>query len=120
MDKPSENLYEWKDDDKHTNYTSFTHEIDNELVFTANQAMDRIYLNAVQGRTKVQTITLNPKGKFYLGEGQPLYEANIPTISLVPGPDYLCAVGDNGHMEKIDVYRITAVKIKEIKVVPIP
>lgn len=32
-----------------------------------------------------------------------MYEACIPTTSLVPGPDYLCAVGDNGHMEKIDL-----------------
>ncbi|WP_144415184.1 Zn-dependent exopeptidase M28 [Paenibacillus durus] len=54
---------EWKDDDKHANYM-FTHEIDNELVFTANQAMDRIYLNAVQGRTKVRTITLKPRANF--------------------------------------------------------
>ncbi|WP_223068616.1 Zn-dependent exopeptidase M28 [Paenibacillus caui] len=92
---------EWKDDQKHAHY-QFTGEIDNELVFTANRAMDSIYLNCIQGRTKVRTITLKPKGKFYFGEGQPLYEANIPTISLVPGPDYLCAVGDNGHIDKID------------------
>ncbi|QWU17896.1 hypothetical protein SAMN04487895_105337 [Paenibacillus sophorae] len=65
--------------------------------------MDRIYLNAIQGRTKVRTITSKPKGKFYFGEGQPLYEANIPTISLVPGPDYLCVVGGNGYIEKIDL-----------------
>ncbi|AHV96702.1 hypothetical protein [Paenibacillus sabinae] len=76
---------------------------DNELVFAGNQLMDSIYLNAIQGRTKVRTITLNSKGNFYFGEGQPLYEACIPTTSLVPGPDYLCAVGDNGHIEKIDL-----------------
>jgi len=65
--------------------------------------MDNLYLNCIQGRTKVKTITLKPKGKFYFGEGQPLYEANIPTISLVPGPDYLCAIGVNGHIDKIDL-----------------
>jgi len=34
---------------------------------------------------------LAPANDTYFGEGEPLFRAGIPTISLVPLPDYLCA-----------------------------
>ncbi|MNI47181.1 hypothetical protein D3C73_1016810 [compost metagenome] len=73
-----------------------------ELVYTANEAMNRIYLDSLSGRSMVRSITLRPKSSIYFGEGQPLYNAGIPTISLIPAPDYLCAVGQDGQLDKLD------------------
>ena len=38
----------------------------------------------------------------YLGEGKALYNAGIPTISLVPAPTYLCAARPDGGIDKLD------------------
>lgn len=72
-----------------------------EWVYTSDQKMDRIYWDAARGRTKMQSVTLKP-GKFYFGEGEPLFQASIPTISLVPAPLYLCSEAPDGHLDKID------------------
>ncbi|URZ15099.1 hypothetical protein [Clostridium felsineum] len=74
-----------------------------ELVYTGNKLMNKIYLNSLSGRSKVRSITLKPKANIYFGEGQPLYNAKIPTISLVPAPEYLCSVKESGHIEKLDI-----------------
>lgn len=47
-------------------------------------------------------MTLKPKNLVYFGEGQPMYIAGIPTISLVPGPDYLCTNAPDGYVDKIN------------------
>lgn len=72
-----------------------------EFVYTSDTHMGSIYCDAVAGRTKIRSVTLKP-GKFYFGEGEPLYQAEIPTISLVPAPWYLYSEASNGHIEKID------------------
>jgi hypothetical protein len=47
-------------------------------------------------------MTLRPVNDIYFGEGEPLYRVGIPTISLVPFPDYLCAAAPTGYIEKLD------------------
>jgi len=79
-----------------------TGRLDMELVYAGNQEMDELYLQAVEGRTKVRSVTLRPKSTVYFGEGQPLYKAGIPTVSLIPAPDYLCATGEAGGLDKLD------------------
>lgn len=93
---------EWRDDRLHQQY-SYTGNIEHEFVYTANPEMDQIYLDCVKERTKVRTTTLRPKGSLYFGEGQPLYNAKIPTISLIPTPDYLCAEAEDGFMDMLDL-----------------
>ncbi|MTG98756.1 MULTISPECIES: hypothetical protein [Myroides] len=92
---------EWKDNNQHTAYSK-TNPIDLELVYTSNKTMDAIYLKALEARNKVRTMTLRPHNTFYFGEGQPLYQVGIPTISLVPAPDYLCKEMPNGDIDKLD------------------
>lgn len=92
---------EWKDDKKHLTYSK-TNPIDLELVYTGNNVMNDIYIKALEGRNKVRTITLRPRNNIYFGEGQPLFQEGIPTISLVPAPDYLCKISSNGDIDKLD------------------
>lgn len=92
---------EWKDNEKHLTYEQ-TNEIDIELVYTGNNVMDEIYMKAIEGRTKIRTITLKPRNNIYFGEGQPLFQVGIPTIYLVTAPDYLCKVSLGGEIERLD------------------
>lgn len=92
---------EWKDNKKHSEYSE-TNLIDLELVYTGNKAMDQIYLRALEGRQKIRTVTLRPRNNIYFGEGQPLFQVGIPTISLVTAPDYLCKCSKSGEIEKLD------------------
>lgn len=64
--------------------------------------MNDIYIKALEGRNKVRTITLRPRNNIYFGEGQPLFQEGIPTISLVPAPDYLCKISSNVDIDKLD------------------
>lgn len=86
---------EWSDDPTHTSYQP-TGQMEIELVYTGNDTMEKIYASALQGRTRrFRSITLKP-ANFYFGEGQPLFQVNIPTISQIPLPTYLCAVPPGG------------------------
>jgi hypothetical protein len=93
---------EWRDNSKGVNYGQ-TNPIELELVYTGNEVMNQIYLDAMRLRLKARSITLRPRNGIYFGEGQPLYQVGIPTISLVPGPDYLCKESKNGEIDKLDV-----------------
>ncbi|GGG17460.1 hypothetical protein [Paenibacillus aceti] len=61
----------------------------------------QIYLQTVAGRSQAAGLTLRPRNGIYLGEGQPFYQAGIPTISFIPVPDYLCRL--QGEDEEIQV-----------------
>jgi len=91
---------EWKDTDDHSNHRP-TGDTELELVYASNSKLNEIYLRALQGRTLGRTLTLKPL-PIYLGEGQPLYEVGIPTISLITLPDYLCAAPSHGDIHKLD------------------
>lgn len=93
---------EWKDNKEHSNYERTNH-IDIEWVYTGNKAMDDIYMKALEGRNRTRTITLRPRNNIYFGEGQPLFQVNIPTISLVTAPDYLCKASPDGEIERLDI-----------------
>ncbi len=93
---------EWKDTQNKTEY-HYTGNLETELVYTGNEVMNNIYLDSLEGRTKVRSVTLKPKNKLHFGEGQPLFDAGIPNISLVPAPDYLVAEGKDGYLEKVDL-----------------
>lgn len=92
---------EWRDKDDRTGAHE-TGRLETELVYTGNPVMDRLYLDALAGRKKVRSITLRPVNGLHFGEGQPLFEAGIPNIALVPAPDYLCAAGENGYLDRLD------------------
>jgi hypothetical protein len=92
---------EWKDNDRFTAFEP-TGRPELELVYTANPALDRIYVDALDERTITRTMTLRPVNDVYFGEGEPLFQAGIPTISIIPIPDYLCAAPPSGYMEKLD------------------
>ena len=65
--------------------------------------MEQIYRASVQGRSKLRSLTVAPRlSGVFLGEGAPLYQCGIPSISLVPGPDYLCQELPNGGIDRID------------------
>lgn len=92
---------EWRDSEDHKSFDKIS-DIDPELVFVANKKLNDIYIKATEGRKNIKIMTLRPKNLVYFGEGQPMYIAGIPTISLVPGPDYLCTNSPDGYVDKIN------------------
>jgi len=92
---------EWCDDKTRSRYAP-TGQPDYELIYTGNEEMERIYQSASRLQTVGRPVTLRPANYLYFGEGAGLYYAGIPTISLVPGPTYLCAARPGGDIEKVD------------------
>ena len=92
---------EWRDNADHTAFVKVS-DVDPELVYTSNDYMKDIYMEAVQGRQYTKTLCLRPKNLVHFGEGQPIYKKGIPSISLCPGPDYLCNDADDGYIDKIN------------------
>lgn len=91
---------EWRDVDGEYKYTGKP-EID--LVYTGNEFMDKLYIDAVKDRKTVRTMTLRGHNVLHFGEGQNFFTMRIPEISLVPAPYYLCVVSDSHEMEKFDI-----------------
>lgn len=92
---------EWKDDTERRHYRA-TGQLERELVYTTNPTMERIYADALRGRTKVRSLTLSPRNKVFIGEGAPLYDVGIPGIAMCPIPDYLCTAPADGDIGKLD------------------
>lgn len=91
---------EWRETDGEYKYTG---KPEVELVYTGNEFMDGIYIDAVKDRKTVRTMTLRGHNALHFGEGQNFFTMGIPEISLVPAPYYLCVVSDSHEMEKFDV-----------------
>lgn len=79
-----------------------TGEIQTELVYTGNNAMDDIYMEFARKRENVKTMTLRGHNFLHFGEGQPLFNVGIPEIALVTAPDYLCVESENHEMDKFN------------------
>lgn len=92
---------EWSDDKARSRYAP-TGRPDYELIYTGNEEMERIYQSASRLQTVRRPVTLRPAYDLYLGEGAALYHKGMPTISLVPGPTYLCAARPDGNIGKVD------------------
>ena len=93
---------EWKDHGQ-VQRPQPTGRLEREIVYTTNPVMEQIYRASVQGRSKLRSLTVAPRlSSVFLGEGAPLYQCGIPSISLVPGPDYLCQELPNGCIDRID------------------
>lgn len=92
---------EWRDTPDHKDYIKLN-EVDPELVYTSNETMSDLYLDCLKERKLTRTLMLRPKNMVHFGEGQPIYKKGIPSISLCPGPDYLCNVAPNGYIDKIN------------------
>lgn len=78
-------------------------DVETELVYTGNKTLDRIYYECLEGREKVNTITLRGHNFLHFGEGQPPFNCGIPEISLVTAPDCLTVIGKNDEMDKFDI-----------------
>lgn len=93
---------EWRDDPV-MGRPAPTGRLELDLVFTANQAVNDVYVKAARGRTRIRALMLAPlAAQTMLGEGQPLYAAGIPTISNCPIPDYLCQILPGGGLDRLD------------------
>ncbi len=79
-----------------------TGDVETELVYTGNETLDRVYYEALEGRTKVNTVTLRGHNLLHFGEGQPPFNVGIPEISLVTAPDCLTVVSPSHETEKFD------------------
>ena len=73
-----------------------------ELTYTTSPMLEQLYYTALLQRTKQRVLTIMPINEIYFGEGEPFYKANIPTISLIPAPNYLCATPNNAAIDKLD------------------
>ncbi len=80
-----------------------TGEIQTELVYTGNNAMDDVYMEFARKRKNIKTMTLRGHNFLHFGEGQPLFNVGIPEIAIVTAPDYLCVSSESCEMEKFDI-----------------
>lgn len=92
---------EWRDSADHKQFEKVS-DVDPELVYTSNKIMADIYLDAIKDRRFTKTLLLQPKNLVHFGEGQPIYKKGIPSISLCPGPDYLCNNAPDGYIDKLN------------------
>ncbi len=92
---------EWHDNQAFTNYQP-TQQPEIELTYTTSPMLEQLYYTALLQRTKQRVLTIMPINDIYFGEGEPFYKANIPTISLIPAPNYLCATPNNAAIDKLD------------------
>lgn len=76
---------------------------DLELVYTGNEKMQELYTKAVRDRQTIRSLTLQPVNNLYFGEGQPLFDQGIPTISLIPAPHYLLKEEKEGQNAYVDL-----------------
>jgi hypothetical protein len=81
---------------------------------TVSNAEQAAYLNAVaavnaSGWPDYPVATVRPGAvPLYLGEGAPLYEAGLGTVSLIPLPTYLLQAGDPRHPQLLDLDKLDA------------
>ncbi|MFD3163310.1 hypothetical protein [Herpetosiphon sp. NSE202] len=92
---------EWHDNRAFTSYQPTT-QPEIELTYTTSPMLEQLYYTALLQRTKQRVLTILPINNIYFGEGEPFYKANIPTISLIPAPNYLCATPSNAAIDKLD------------------
>lgn len=91
---------EWKDNTK--GQFKPTGKIQTEYTYTGNEVMNDVWLKAIKGRSLTRTITLRGHNSFEFGESQPLFNAKIPVIGLIPMPDYLTTSSPNLEMDKFN------------------
>ncbi|WP_341347872.1 PA domain-containing protein [Paenibacillus sp. FSL H3-0469] len=92
---------EWKDN-AYGQYGP-TGEISTEFAYAGNEIMEAIWKKAVEDRSNTRTVILRGHNKFQFGESQPLFNAGIPMIGLIPMPDYLLVDSADREMDKFDV-----------------
>ena len=88
---------EWRTIDGEYKYTG---KPDLELVYTGNEVMDKLYIDAVKDRKTIRTLTLRGHNMLHFGEGQNFFTMGVPGICMVPAPYYLCAESESHEMEK--------------------
>ena len=74
-----------------------------EMVYTGNKQLDDVYYKALEGRERVNTITMRGHNFLHFGEGQPPMNVGIPDISLCTAPDCLTVISDSHEIEKFDI-----------------
>jgi hypothetical protein len=91
---------EWKDDQAGRFRPTHAQEV--EFIYAANETLADIYRESARGRTMARQVLLRPMTDIYFGEGQPLFQEGVPTLSLIPIPDYLFAASPGGGIEKLN------------------
>ncbi len=104
---------DWADNEDHSEFRK-VNDVAPELVYTSNDITARLYYDIIKKRQMTRTLLLSPKNLVHFGEGQPIYKRHIPSISLCPGPDYLCNIAPNGYIDKIN-YQLFAEQVETFK-----
>jgi hypothetical protein len=89
---------EWTDDLAHGYHASGREEL--FAIWTSQGAMFDLTKAAVIRRDLPRTALLRPPAQF--GVGGPFYQAGIPEIGAIAGPEYLLTISDDGEMGKFD------------------
>lgn len=92
---------EWKDNA--SGQYGPTGKISTEFTYAGNERMKAIWMRAVEDRKNTRTVILRGHNNFQFGESQPLFNAGIPMIGLIPIPDYLLVDSADREMDKFDV-----------------
>jgi len=70
------------------------------VAITPSKSMAELLMGALQG-SRDRAGVVNPVGGGFLGEGNSLSRAGVPTIGYIPQPNYLLAGPANGCIEKL-------------------
>jgi hypothetical protein len=89
---------EWTDDLAHGYHATGKEEL--FAIWTSQGAMFDLTKAAVIRRDLPRTALLRPPVQF--GVGGPFYQAGIPEIGAIAGPEYLLTISDDGEMGKFD------------------
>ncbi len=65
-------------------------------------------VDAVVAHDVRRTALLRPLGATFLGEGAALHESGVPTIGLVPAPNYLLSFAHHQHLDKVSARQMHA------------
>jgi hypothetical protein len=71
------------------------------VAITPSKPMGEILVGACQGSAARRTAVVNPVAGGFLGEGNSLSRAGIPTIGYIPQPNYLLAGPQDGCIDKL-------------------
>jgi hypothetical protein len=71
------------------------------LAITRLKSTGDVMLGAFQGMGKRRFAAINPVKGGFIGEGNALSMAGIPSVGFIVAPDYLCTTPENGCIDKL-------------------
>ncbi|MFE9789479.1 twin-arginine translocation signal domain-containing protein [Nocardia salmonicida] len=85
-----------------------TGQIEPTVAFHSDTGIRSVAVAATQQADLRRFALLSPIGPTFFGVGAKLHAAGVPGVAYIGGPNYLCAEGPRGHLDKFDAARMAA------------